>query len=91
MNMIDPQQVARIKRKLKQPETKAQVKSILQQLSSKDLQQSHTVKHFILKLSRLLNERFPPGQIDVLTRWILAQHIDPKNKWHLLKLWSMFR
>jgi hypothetical protein len=91
MNSFDPQQVMRVKRKLKNPDTFERVKGIVKTLTKADLQKPSTVRSFIKRLSSVLNESFSNSQTEHLAHWIIAQKIDPKNKWQLLKLWSMFR
>lgn len=88
---FDPAQVERIKWKMKNPETKARVKMILQGVTKYDLQDRVKVRRFVGALTKALGEKVTEQQTENLVQFVLSQKIDPSNTFHLIKLWSMFR
>ena len=88
---IDRDMVERIKRKMKNPAAKERVKTVLLNVSKEDLQNRSKVKKLILLSAKALGESLTERQTENLTRFVLAQNIDPNNMWHLMRLWNMFR
>lgn len=88
---ISKEFVERVKRKMKNPATKEQVKNILNGLAKQDLQNRETVRKLLGKTSRALNEKLTERQSNQLVDFVIAQQIDPNNTFHLIKLWAMFR
>ncbi len=87
---VDPALIRKIKLKMKQADKKEQVKALLQGLSRADLQNRTHVKSLMRMVSQILNEPISAAQLDSWSNWIVAQRINPNNKLHLLRLWSMF-
>ncbi|MFC7681692.1 stage VI sporulation protein F [Paenibacillus sp. GCM10028914] len=88
---ISPQLVERIKQKMKNPAVKDRVKAVVQDLSKVDLQNKAKVQQLVRACNSILNERLSPAQEQQIVQFVLAQRIDPKNTFHLIKLWGMFR
>ncbi|MEK3730969.1 MULTISPECIES: stage VI sporulation protein F [Paenibacillus] len=88
---ISPQLVERIKLKMKNPAVKERIKGLTQHLTKSDLQNSLKVQQLVRTASGILNERLTATQEQQIVQFVLAQRIDPKNTFHLIKLWGMFR
>lgn len=88
---ISPQLIERIKLKLKNPVMKEHVKKIAEGLTKADLQNRATVKRLLRQVSKVLNETLTSQQEEQIADFIIKQKINPNNKFHLLKLWGMFR
>ncbi|MFD2612936.1 stage VI sporulation protein F [Paenibacillus gansuensis] len=83
--------VERVKVKMKSPAVKDKIKALLDGVTKRDLQDRAKVKRLVAHAAAVLNERLTPQHADNIVDFVLAQKIDPKNTFHLLKLWSMFR
>jgi len=88
---IDPALVERVKFKLKNPEIKEKVKNVLDGVTKADLQDRVKVTKLVGQLSKVMNENVSGTQANLIVDFVIAQKIDPKNTFHLLKLWGMFR
>lgn len=88
---IQPQLVERVKRKMKQPAAKEQVKAMLEGVTKYDLQNRAKVRKMVKTAGRILQEPLSETQVEQLANFVLAQKIDPQNTLHLLRLWAMFR
>lgn len=88
---ISPQLVQRIKLKMKNPAIKERVKRLVEGLTKADLQDPGKVRRLVKTASGILNERLTGVQEEQITQFVLAQKIDPKNTFHLIRLWGMFR
>ncbi|AWB45153.1 serine/threonine protein kinase [Paenibacillus sp. CAA11] len=88
---ISPQLVQRVKLKMKNPATKERVKALVEGLTKADLQDAGKVRRLVRTSSTLLNERLTGVEEERITQFVLAQKIDPKNTFHLIRLWGMFR
>jgi type II secretory pathway component HofQ len=88
---ISPELVERAKQKLKNPEIKERIKMIMNGVTKLDLQDRAKVKKLLVLASKAMGESLTAQQQEGIVTFIIAQKIDPKNTFHLLKLWSMFR
>ncbi|MEB3101226.1 stage VI sporulation protein F [Ferviditalea candida] len=88
---ISSELVEKVKRKMKNPAAKERVKNILDGVTKQDLQNRATVRKLLGKISRALNEKLTEQQSNQIVDFVIAQQIDPNNKFHLIKLWAMFR
>ncbi|GIO10755.1 hypothetical protein J19TS2_03100 [Cohnella xylanilytica] len=88
---IRPDLVERVKFKLKNPSTKEKFKQLLDGATKYDLQDRVKVRKWVKSASRILNEPLTDIQEEQIVSFVIAQRIDPKNTFHLLKLWAMFR
>ena len=87
---VDPALIKRIKVKMQNPVRQQQVRSLLRSLSKSDLQNANKVKKTLFTLSQILHEPIKASESEKLAKWIIAREINPANKLHLLKLWSLF-
>ena len=83
--------VERIKLKLKDPDTKDRVKSIMDNVTKADLQDQSKVKALLSKLTKAFHEQISESVANQIVQMVIDQKIDPKNTFHLIKLWGMFR
>ncbi|GGA21935.1 stage VI sporulation protein F [Paenibacillus physcomitrellae] len=88
---ISPQLVQRVKLKMKNPAVKDRIKKLVENVTKADLQDPAKVRRLVKSASVILNERLTSVQEEQMTQFVLAQRIDPKNTFHLIKLWGMFR
>lgn len=88
---ISPQLVERIKLKMKNPATKDRIKSLVDGLTKSDLQDRVKVRRLVKSAAGTLNERLTSVQEEQIVSFVVAQKIDPRNTFHLIKLWGMFR
>ncbi|GIP58005.1 stage VI sporulation protein F [Paenibacillus sp. FSL W8-0186] len=88
---ISPQLVERIKLKMKNPAVKERIKSLADGLTKSDLQDRAKVRRLVKSATSILNERLTSVQEEQIVQFVIAQKVDPRNTFHLLKLWSMFR
>lgn len=88
---ISPQLVQRVKLKMKNPAIKERIKKLVEGLSKADLQNPSKVRGLVKSAAAILNERLTSVQEEQFTQFVLAQKIDPKNTFHLIRLWGMFR
>lgn len=88
---ISPQLVQRIKQKMKNPAIKERIKKLVEGLNKSDLQDPGKVRRLVRTASGILNERLTGTEEEQITQFVLAQKIDPKNTFHLIRLWGMFR
>ncbi|WP_223066482.1 stage VI sporulation protein F [Paenibacillus caui] len=88
---ISQELVGRIKQKMKNPSAKERVKKLVEGLTKADLQDPVKVRRLVRSAASILNERLTGVQEEQITQFVLAQRIDPKNKFHLIRLWGMFR
>ena len=88
---ISPQLVERVKVKMKNPLMKDRVKRLLEGVTKQDLQDRAVVHRLVRKVATILNENLTDTQEDQIVKFVIAQRIDPKNTFHLIKLWGMFR
>ncbi|MEI7027218.1 stage VI sporulation protein F [Paenibacillus sp. y28] len=88
---ITPEFVERVKRKMKNPETKERVKKALQGVTKTDLQDRSKVRALVNRCAAILGEKLSDQMTDNMIRFVIDQKIDPNNTLHLIKLWGMFR
>jgi hypothetical protein len=88
---IRPELVERVKAKLKHSSTKERIKLLLSDVSKQDLQDRSKVRRLVKSAATILKEPLTDTQEDQLVAFVIAQKIDPKNTFHLIKLWGMFR
>ncbi|MNI65679.1 hypothetical protein D3C73_1211950 [compost metagenome] len=88
---IDPVLVERVKLKLKNPEIRERVKMIMHGVTKYDLQDRIKVNRLLGLGAKALGEKLGDAQASHIVDFVLAQKIDPKNTFHLIKLWSTFR
>ncbi|ANS74984.1 serine/threonine protein kinase [Paenibacillus yonginensis] len=88
---ISQQLVQRVKLKMKNPVVKDRIKKLVENVNKADLQDPAKVRRLVKSASVILNERLTSVQEEQMTQFVLAQRIDPKNTFHLIKLWGMFR
>nr|WP_269846585.1 stage VI sporulation protein F [Paenibacillus roseus] len=83
--------VERVKAKMKHTPTKERIKLLISGVSKHDLQDRSKVRRLVKSAASILKEPLTDTQEEQLTAFVLAQKIDPKNTFHLIKLWGMFR
>lgn len=88
---ISPQLVERVKLKMKNPVIKERIKGLVEGLTRADLQDRGKVRRLVKAAAVILNERLTSVQEEQIVQFVLAQKIDPRNTFHLIKLWGMFR
>ncbi|MEF2248472.1 MULTISPECIES: stage VI sporulation protein F [unclassified Paenibacillus] len=88
---ISQQLVERIKRKMKNPAVKERMRLLLNGVTKYDLQDRTRVKRLVKAGAAIVSEKLSDTQEEQIITFVLAQKIDPKNTFHLLKLWGMFR
>lgn len=88
---ISPQLVERIKTKMKNPTAKERIKTMINGVSKQQLQDTTVVRKLVRSSSSVLNEKLSTAQEEQIVKFIIAQKIDPKNTFHLIRLWGMFR
>ncbi|WP_270171963.1 stage VI sporulation protein F [Paenibacillus sp. SYP-B4298] len=88
---IRPELVERVKAKLKHTPTKERIKLLVSDLSKQDLQDRGKVRRLVKSAAAILKEPLTDTQEEQLVAFVIAQKIDPKNTFHLIKLWGMFR
>lgn len=88
---ISPQLVERVKMKMKNPLMKDRVKATIEGVTKQDLQDRAIVRRMVRRAAQILNEPLTDTQEEQVVKFIIAQKIDPKNTFHLIKLWGMFR
>lgn len=88
---ISPQLVERVKHKMKNPATKERIKALVNGLTKSDLQDRSKVRRLVKSAAGILNERLTGVQEEQIVHFVIAQKIDPRNTFHLIKLWGMFR
>jgi hypothetical protein len=88
---IDRALVERIKLKMKNPQLNQRIKMILNGVSKSDLQDSAKLNRLLDKAAKVLGEKLTDRMSHNIISFIIAQKIDPKNTFHLIKLWGMFR
>ncbi|KAA9004255.1 serine/threonine protein kinase [Paenibacillus spiritus] len=88
---ISTQLVERIKTKMKNPPTKERIKGLVNGLGKQELQDAAVVRRLVRNASSILGERLTATQEEGIVRFVIAQKIDPKNTFHLIRLWGMFR
>lgn len=88
---ISQEFVHRIKLKMKNPVIKDRVKMVLDDVTKQDLQDRTRVSKLASQTAKVLDEKLSEQQMSNIIQFILDQKIDPKNTFHLIKLWGMFR
>lgn len=88
---ISKQQVERVKMKMKNPVVKDRVKQAVEGITKADLQNRASVRKLVKSIAKILGEPMTPKEEDAVVRFVIDQKIDPKNTFHLIRLWSMFR
>lgn len=88
---ISPQLVERVKTKMKKPAVKEKIKKLVDGLTKSDLQDRAKVRRLVKSATTILNERLGSTQEEQVVQFVIDQKIDPKNTFHLIKLWGMFR
>ncbi|WP_379133517.1 stage VI sporulation protein F [Paenibacillus sp. sgz500958] len=88
---ISPQLVERIKLKMKNPAIKERVKNMINGVTRQDLQDPAIVRRLVRNAAGVMNEKLSSAQEDQIVKFVIAQKIDPKNTFHLIRLWGMFR
>ncbi|RUT36238.1 serine/threonine protein kinase [Paenibacillus zeisoli] len=88
---ISPQLVDRVKLKMKNKAVKDRVKQLTENLTKGDLQDPAKVHRLVRSAAVILNERLSSVQEQQMVQFVITQKIDPKNTFHLIKLWGMFR
>jgi len=83
--------VERIKAKMKNKHTKEKVSAALDGITKRDLQNPKKIRALMSKVERILGVQLTETERRAIVLFILDQKIDPKNTFHLIKLWGMFR
>jgi len=76
---------------MKNPVIKDRVKMVLDDVTKQDLQDRTRVSKLASQTAKVLDEKLSEQQMSNIIQFILDQKIDPKNTFHLIKLWGMFR
>jgi hypothetical protein len=88
---IDRTFVERIKLKMKNPQLNQRVQMILHGVTKADLQDRSKLNRLLARIAKVLNEKPSERLSENLISFVIAQKIDPKNTFHLIKLWGIFR
>jgi hypothetical protein len=88
---IDRTFVERIKLKMKNPQLNQRVKMILHGVTKADLQDRSKLNRLLARIAKVLSEKPSERLSENLISFVIAQKIDPKNTFHLIKLWGIFR
>ncbi|GIP20313.1 MULTISPECIES: stage VI sporulation protein F [Paenibacillus] len=88
---INPQLVERVKLKMKNKAVKDRIKKLTENLTKADLQDPAKVHRLVKSSAVILNEKLTAAQEHQMVQFVIIQKIDPKNTFHLIKLWGMFR
>lgn len=88
---ISQELVERVKGKMKNPVVKEKVKKIVEGVTKADLQNHTKVRKLLDQVSQVVGISVSGSQAERIIDFVIANKIDPKNKFHLIKLWSMFR
>ena len=88
---IRPEFVERVKLKLKNPVVKDRISMLVNGLTKYDLADRVKVRKLIRSGASILQEKLTETQEEQLVQFVLSLRIDPKNTFHLIKLWGMFR
>lgn len=83
--------VERVKMKMKNPVLSERIKQLVDGVTRADLQNRTKVKKLIGQGSKILSIPLSAAQTDQIADFVIAQKIDPNNKFHLIRLWGMFR
>lgn len=76
---------------MKKPAVKEKIKKLVDGLTKSDLQDRAKVRRLVKSATTILNERLGSTQEEQVVQFVIDQKIDPKNTFHLIKLWGMFR
>ena len=88
---ISPQLVQRVKLKMKNQIIREKIKNHVHGLTKADLKNRVKVQQIVKSCAIMINESLTEQQHEQIVRFVLDQGIDPKNTFHLIKLWGMFR
>ncbi|MDP5273381.1 stage VI sporulation protein F [Chengkuizengella axinellae] len=83
--------VERVKKKLQNDVYSERVSKVLEGVTKKDLQSRSKVKALLQKVSKVLGIKIDTKMSNNIVKFVIDQKIDPKNTFHLIKLWGMFR
>jgi hypothetical protein len=82
--------VERVKQKTRQPQARERLKETLGDLSKSDLQNPAKIRELLRTVSRELDEPVTALEAERIVKFVLDQKIDPRNTFHLIRLWGMF-
>jgi hypothetical protein len=87
---IDKSFVERVKLKMKNPQLNQRVQMILHGVSKSDLQNRTKLSRMLNQIAKVLGEKPSERLSENIISFVVAQKIDPNNKFHLIKLWGIF-
>lgn len=82
--------VERLKKRAKEPVRRERLKELADGLTKEDLQNRETVERLVNQAFKVLGEKPSVRQSGQVVSFVLDQQIDPRNMFHLVKLWSIF-
>ncbi len=88
---ISPELVERAKLKLKDKAIKERIKLLSENITRADLQNRLKIKSLLVKASKITGISINAVQTERIIDFVISHNIDPKNTFHLIKLWGMFR
>lgn len=88
---IRPTFVERLKLKMKTPALKERVRQAVTGLTRQQLQHPPTVRVLVKKLAVMTDEKLSDAEVEQMTKFVVAQKIDPNNMVDLLRMWAMFK
>lgn len=88
---ISPERVAEIKAKMKNPAIQQRVTEMVKGLTKAELQDPGKVKGLMDRMTKVMGVSLTTAESRNIARFVLDMKIDPKNTFHLIKLWGMFR
>ena len=80
-----------VKARMKQPHLKDQVTAVLDGVTKADLQNRVKIRSLMHRVAQILGVSLSDAQTNAIVKFVIDQKIDPKNTFHLLRLWGMFR
>lgn len=83
--------VERVKAKMKDPAVKETVKQTLHGVTKADLQNRVKVKSLLNRMTKIMGISLTAAEKSNIVQFVIDQKIDPKNTFHLIRLWGMFR
>ncbi|QQE81018.1 hypothetical protein [Alicyclobacillus sp. SO9] len=87
--MLDPRLLDTFRGRIANPMYWRRTYTILRGYSRYDLATPDGVGAMVDHLSGALNVRLTPAQRAHAVKWLVGQRIDPQNRWHQMRMWSM--
>lgn len=86
--MLDPRLVDTFRGRIANPRYWRRTYAILHSYSRYDLATGEGASALVDQMCGALNVRLTPAQRTGAINWLVAQRIDPQNRWHQMRMWS---